>query len=103
MLEGVESTSILTNNLINEILEQMDTTLAFGKSKIKWYTKDVNEVLFCQPYIKANLVGKVLGKTSRTTHGKLMEELVASKMLTRKKYGSEVYYLNDDLIRILAE
>ncbi len=32
-----------------------------------------------------------------------MEELVAAKILTTKKYGSEVYYLNDDLIRILAD
>jgi hypothetical protein len=31
-----------------------------------------------------------------------MEELVAAKILTPKKDGSEVYYLNDDLIRILA-
>jgi hypothetical protein len=31
-----------------------------------------------------------------------MEELVAAKKLTPKKDGSEVYYLNDDLIRILA-
>jgi len=33
---------------------------------------------------------------------KLMEELVAAKKLTPKKDGSEVYCLNDDLIRILA-
>jgi hypothetical protein len=31
-----------------------------------------------------------------------MEGLVAAKILTAKKEGSEVYYLNDDLIRILA-
>ena len=31
-----------------------------------------------------------------------MDELVAAKILTTKKDGSEVFYLNDDLIRILS-
>jgi hypothetical protein len=31
-----------------------------------------------------------------------MEELVAEKILTPKNDGSEVYDLNDDLVRILA-
>jgi Fic family protein len=103
MLDAVENTSVLTNNLINDILEQMESTLNYGKSKIKWYTKEVNEALFNQPYIKPKIIGKVLGKSSRTTHTKLMEELVSAKILTPKKDGSQVYYLNDDLIRILAE
>ncbi len=102
MLDAVENTSGLTNNLINDILEQMDSTLNYGKSKIRWYTKDVNEVIFSQPYIKPKVIGKVLGRSSRTTLSKLMEELVAAKILTPKKDGSEVYYLNDDLIRILT-
>ena len=102
MLEAVESTSSLTNNLINDILEQMDSTLNYGKSKIKWYTKEVNEAIFSQPYIKPGIIGNVLGRSSRTTLSKLMEELVAAKILTPKKDGSEVYYLNDDLIRIIA-
>jgi Fic family protein len=102
MLDAVENTSALTNNLINDILEQMDSTLNYGKSKIRWYSKDVNEAIFSQPYIKPKIIGKVLGRSSRTTLSKLMEELVAAKILTPKKDGSEVYYLNDDLIRILA-
>ena len=102
MLDAVENTSALTNNLINDILEQMDSTLNYGKSKIRWYTKEVNEAIFSQPYIKPKIIGKVLGRSSRTTLTKLMEELVTTKILTPKKDGSEVYYLNDDLIRILA-
>jgi Fic family protein len=102
MLDGVEYTSILTNNLIDEILGQMESTLAFGKVKIKWYNREVNEVIFSQPYIKPRIIGKALGKTSRTTQTKLMEELVSARILTPKKFGSEVYYINDDLVRILA-
>ncbi len=102
MLDAVENTSVLTNNLINDILEQMDSTFQYGKSKIKWYTRDVNEVIFSQPYIKPRIIGKVLDKSSRTTHTKLMEEFVSARILTPKKDGAEVFYLNDDLIRILG-
>jgi Fic family protein len=102
MLDAIENTAALTNNLITEILEQMDSTLDYGKSRIKWYSREVNEVLFSQPYIKPGIIGRVLGKSSRTTQTKLMAELVGAKILSPKKHGSEVYYLNDDLIRILA-
>jgi hypothetical protein len=63
---------------------------------------EVNEAILSQPYNKPKVIGKVLGKTSRTTQTKLMKELVSSKILSPKKYSSGVYYLNDDLIRILA-
>ena len=102
MLDAVEKTSALTNNLINDILEQMDSTLKYGKSKIKWYTKELNETIFSQPYFKPKIIGNVLGRTSRTTLSKRMEELVTAKILTPKRDGSEVYYLNDDLIRIIV-
>jgi hypothetical protein len=32
---------------------------------------------------------------------KYMDELVGAKMLSPKREGKEIYYLNDDLIRIL--
>ena len=67
MLDAVENTSALTNNLINDILEQMDSTLKYGKSNIKWYTKEVNEAIFSQPYIKPKIIAHVLGRSSRTT------------------------------------
>ncbi len=102
MLKAVENTSALTNNLINEIIDQMDSTLNYGKLKIRWYTKDENEAIFSQPYTKPKTIGKVLGRSSRTTLTKLMEELNTVKILTPKKDGSEFYYLKEDLIRILA-
>jgi Fic family protein len=101
MLEAIEKTSELTNNLINEILHQMAATLAHGKTAIKWYNSEVNEAVLTQPYIKPIAIGKVLKKTSRTTLTKYMTELVNARILTAKKEGNEVYYINDDLIRIL--
>lgn len=101
MLDAVEKTSTLTNELINEIVGQMEATLEHGKKQIRWYTKDLNEALFRQPYSRPKIVGDALSKTSRTTLTKYMEELVQAKILTPKKEGKEIYYLNDDLIRIL--
>lgn len=102
MLDAIEQTSQLTDNIINEILEQMESTLGYAKSKIKWYNKEVNELLFSQPYIKAGSIGNVVDKSSRTTLTKYMNELTQYKILTAKKDGIEVYYLNNDLIRILG-
>lgn len=101
MLDAIEKTSNLTTNLVNEILKQMEATLAHGKAHIKWYNKEINEILFSQPYIKPKTIGNQLGKSSRTTLTKYMKELVDVKILTPKNDGAEVYYLNDDLIRIL--
>jgi len=102
MLNAIEKTSLNSRNLINDIIEQMDETFAYAVSKIAWYTRDLNEVIFSQPYIKAKTVGKVLEKTSRTTLTKYMGELVSAGILSPKKAGLEVYYLNNDLIRILS-
>ncbi|MDA3892452.1 MAG: Fic family protein [Salinivirgaceae bacterium] len=101
MLEATEKTSLITNNLINEILSQMASTLEYGKEKIKWYNKEINEAIFSQPYIKPNTLGKIIGKTSRTTLTKYMNELVSYKILSPKKDGVEVFYVNNDLLRIL--
>ncbi|SMO35204.1 Fic family protein [Saccharicrinis carchari] len=101
MLEATEKTSILTNIRINEILAQMDATLEYAKGKIKWYNKEVNEAIFSQPYIKPSVIGEIIGKSSRTTLTKYVNELVNNNILRPKKDGVEVYYVNDDLIRIL--
>jgi Fic family protein len=103
MLDAVEKTSLLTNNLIVQIVGQMESTLDFGRKKIKWYNKDVNEALFSQPYSRPKTIGDALNKTSRTTLTKYMDELVDARILSRKKEGKEIYYLNDDLIRILEK
>ena len=79
----------------------MDVTLHNGKKNIKWYNKELNEALFSQPYIKAKTVGALLGKTSCTTITRYIENLTAANILSCQKNGKEVYYLNDDLIRIL--
>ena len=101
MLEAVEKTSELTNHLINSILNQMEATLETGRKHIKWYSKEVNELIFTQPYIKPKALGDLLNISSRTTLTKYFNELVDAKILTSLKDGREVFYVNEELVQIL--
>lgn len=101
MLDAVEKTAILTNVLINEILEQMESTLAHGKKHLKWYNKEINELIFSQPYIRPSSIENLLGIKSRTTITRYFSEMVSIKILTPNKDSKEVFYINDDLVRIL--
>ncbi|WP_192348332.1 Fic family protein [Algoriphagus sp. Y33] len=103
MLEAVEKTSILTEDLIRQIIVQMNATLEYGKSKIKWYSKEVNELVFSQPYLKPKTLGELMGVSSRTTLTKYFSELVEAKILFPKKDGKEVYYVNEELVSILGD
>jgi DNA-binding transcriptional ArsR family regulator len=101
MMKAVQQTAAYTNRLIDDIVSQMDATLGYGKENLKWYTRDVNEALFMQPYIKPRFIGEILERTSRTTLTKYMQELTDLGILSSKQDGKEVYYPNNDLIRIL--
>jgi Fic family protein len=101
MLDAVEKTLVLTNSLINDIVQQMSATLEHGKAKIKWYNKEVNEAIFSQPYCRFKTISTIMQTASRTTVTKYMSELEKAKILTPKKDGKEVFYVNDDLVRIL--
>jgi Fic family protein len=101
MLDAVEKTAQLTSQLIISILHQMEATLEHARTQIKWYNKEVNELIFSQPYIKPKLIGATLNITSRTTLTKYFNQLVDARILSSVKDGKDVFYINDDLIRIL--
>jgi Fic family protein len=101
MLDAIEKTSSLTDGLINDIIMQMNSTLEYAKSKFKWYGKEINELIFSQPYLKPAAIGALIERSSRTTLSKYMQDLVKANILTPRKDGKEVFYLNNDLISIL--
>jgi Fic family protein len=101
MLKAVESTAQQSNQKIDDILSQMDATYQHAKKKLKWYSIELNQALFSQPYIKQKLVGEITGASSRTTLTKYMQQLLALGVLSSQTEGREVYYINNDLIRIL--
>lgn len=84
-------TAQLTSLLIDRILAQMEATLIYAKIRIKWYTKEINELLFSQPYIKPKLIGDFLDISSRTTLTKYFAELVKEKILTPIRDGKELF------------
>ena len=51
--------------------------------------------------LRLKLLVKIIGKSSRTTLTKYINELVSAKIIRPQKDGKEVFYVNDDLIRIL--
>ena len=101
MMNAVKFTAAYTNNLIDDIVNQIEATLEYGKAKLKWYSKEANETLFMQPYIKPSSLNQVMNRASRTTLTKYMTELTDLGILSPKKDGKQVYYLNNDLLRIL--
>ncbi len=103
MLDAIEKTSINTNQTIDMIIDQMEASLAYGKKELKWYNKEVNEALFSQPYIKPSIIGNITGRKSRTTLTAYMKELTGKKILSVKRVGKEVFYINNDLVRIMEQ
>ena len=101
MLTAVENTSRQTNQKIDEILNQMNATYNYVHGKLKWYSLELNQALFSQPYIKQKLVGEITGTRSRTTLTKYLQKLVELGVLSVIEDGREVFYLNNDLVRIL--
>ncbi|MBN8694127.1 MAG: Fic family protein [Bacteroidetes bacterium] len=101
MLKAVEGTAVITNQKIDEILLQMDSTYKYANSKLKWYSLELNQALFSQPYVKQKLIGEITGARSRTTLTKYMSQLTELGILSAHEDGREVFYINNDLIRIL--
>jgi hypothetical protein len=100
-MEAVEKTAKHTNQLIDDIIEQQAATLQYAKSNLKWYTVELNDLLFSQPYIKQKKMGEILGIRSRTTLVGYAEKLEKLGIISYLNEGTEVYYVNNDLIRIL--
>jgi Fic family protein len=103
MMEAVEQTSKYTNQMVDEIIEQQSSTLQIAQSKFKWYTVELNDLIFSQPYFKQAKMGEVLHITSRTTLVKYANQLVSIGVVSKKNEGKEVFYVNDDLLRILGD
>jgi len=79
----------------------MEETLKYGKEELKWYTQEINEAIFTQPYIRPKTIEKMVQKTSRTTITKYISQLTKLGILTSKEVGGQVFYINSDLFRIL--
>lgn len=101
MMRAVEQTSKHTNQLIDSMLSQMESTLEYGLQNIKWYNRDVNDVLFEQPYHNSKSIEKATKKTSRNTISLYISQLTALGILTPQVISGKTFYINSDMVRIL--
>ena len=100
MLDAVEQTAIYTDGKIEEILKVMDDTCETMKEKVKFYTKELLEVLFQQPYCKAKFLVDA-GIAKEQTARKYLEDLVEIGVLDSIKIGRENLYINKEFLRVL--
>jgi Fic family protein len=103
MLDAVADTAIETLSLV----EGIRMLMADYKSKLrtehpKIYSQDLLNTLFRFPYTRIELVQRELGKT-RQTASKYLEELCASEILSKHRFGKSNYYINDRLTALFLD
>ena len=102
IINGIEQTSYYTISLIESITGQMNETYEYAKKKLSFINKDIIEAIFTQPYIRRETIAKIAGTKSRTTSTKYMKDLCDAGILEAKKDGRNVFYVNNELVNILA-
>lgn len=99
MLEGVETTSKDTIELILEIKKLMMDYKHRIRSKYKFYSQELINNLFRHPYTKIEFLQNDL-KVSRITATGYLNRLVDDGFLVKKKLGVGNYYINEPLVAL---
>ncbi len=104
MLDAIESTASFTRQRIQDIRSLMYDTLKFTKKKLpsRVYSKELIEMIFRQPYTKAQLLVEG-GIAERKTAAEYLRELVKIGVLKPKKVGRENLFLNVSLFNLLSK
>jgi Fic family protein len=104
MLDAVEQTAIHTRDKILAIRELLIKTLEITKEKLpsRVYSKDLIELLFHQPYTKAQFLVDA-GIAERKTAANYLKEIEKIGVLQNRKVGRENLYLNKELFEILSK
>lgn len=101
MLKGIETTSMQSVNLIEEIVKLMNETKVVLKENFpKFYSKDLLEILFKHPYTKIGFLIDELGVTRKTATNYL-KALETFGLLESMKIGREIYFVNTKLFALL--
>lgn len=102
MIKAVEETSAYTVDKINEIDRLFLRTLALVHEKLPHIHKEAVEKIFEQPYTSPKIfIDKKI--KSINTAKKYLAQMEALGIMTSRKIGKEVVYLNIDLFNLLSE
>ena len=104
LLDAVEQTALFTRDKILSIRELLIKTLEFTKENLpsRVYSKDLIELLFHQPYTKANFLVDE-GIAERKTAANYLKQLEKIGILQVQKVGKENLYLNKELFEVLSK
>lgn len=102
MLEAVSQTAQTTLDLVETIRSLMaDTKRDLREKHSHLYSQDFLNSLFRHPYTRIDFVIRDLG-VSRPTASKYLEQLCAGGLLTKHRFGRDVYFVNDRLVNALT-
>jgi len=104
MLDAVEETAAFTRKRILDIRDLMAETMEVAKETLpgRVYSKELIELLFCQPYTKGQFLVDA-GIAKRQTAAEYLKELEKIGVLKAQKIGRETLYLNGKLYDFLSK
>lgn len=103
MLDAVEQTSRDTKRRIEAIRDAQAEAVELARTQMRrGYSRELVELVFSQPYIRIGmLVESKVAK--RDAASEYLRELERIGLLRSEKYGRTRFYLNERLLRILAD
>ncbi len=102
MLDAIESTARYTEGRIRAIRSLMDHWIERVRTEEpKIYSRELIEIVFRHPYSKIRFVEEA-GVANRQTASKYLQALSRMGLLRPVRSGREIYFLNDELLSILA-
>lgn len=101
MLDAVESTSKETIKLITAIKNQMMVMKNTLRDNYKFYSQELLNHLFKQPYTKIEFLVEDL-QISRVTASSYLNQLAMDGVILKHKMGRNNYYVNESLVHIIS-
>ncbi|PHR32877.1 MAG: hypothetical protein COA38_05925 [Fluviicola sp.] len=101
MISAVEETAFDTIRLVNAVKREMMTMKNTLRSNYKFYSQELLNHLFQQPYTKIEFLQNDLG-VSRVTASGYLNKLANDNVIVKYKLGKTNYYINTALMNTLS-
>lgn len=102
MLQGVEETAYQTIEKVKQIKLAMQNMKTVLRSNYKFYSHDLINHLFKQPYTKIDFLKDEL-HISRVTAANYLNVLAKDGVLIKMKQGKFNYYINHNLVKLFID